>query len=132
MGMMHHGRSHARLILLVAVVLMARGAMGQDAPTRKILPQTLTLAWQKPDHASGIYHVKADARLTVVVENGTDVPVDLAGEILFGTRGASGEFKTVSVTPISAASLAAGQRASVPLQVTFAAAGTYELQWKHG
>jgi hypothetical protein len=90
----------------------------------------LRFSWAEPDHASGIYHPTEIAKLWVVVENPTKEPLPLAGEIAFGTpTGATLEpFKALSVTPITATTVAPGQRAKLPLTVTFGNVGTYELR----
>ncbi len=109
----------------------------------------LRIFWTGPDHASGIYHVKSDAALTVIAENPTDDPRPLSGEIQFGTlavapaeKAAGGEsvaasltdtagakrFSLISVTPIGATRIAAHGAVKIPLKLTFSGAGTYRLQ----
>lgn len=120
-------RSAACALLLWA----ARGASAQATA-----PTPLRLCWDEPNHESGIYYVKDEATLTVLAENPGRDAADLTGEILFGTRTAgtagTGDFKILTVTPIADAPIGGGQRARIPLKVTFGAAGSYELRWHHG
>lgn len=90
----------------------------------------LRFSWAEPDHPSGIYHPAETAKLSVLVENPTKEPLALAGEIAFGTpTGVTLDpFKPLSVTPITPTTVAPGQRAKLPLTVTFANVGPYELR----
>lgn len=86
------------------------------------------------DHPTGIYHAKVQARLRLTVDNTSDEPLPLSGELLFGSLqsaapGAPASFKTLSVTPLARSTLRPGARATIPLQVTFAAPGSYEVRW---
>ncbi len=105
-----------------AVVSDALGAQ------RNVAEAPLRWSWENPDHASGIYYAKADAKLTLLLDNTTKDALPVAGQILFGRLEgpAPGTFKPLSVTPLAAATLQGGQRAKIPLAVTFAAAGDYE------
>lgn len=113
-----------------AAALLRGACLAQNAPA------PLHFAWEQPDHPSGIYHVQANATLTVVVDNGSAQPADLSGEILFGSRPNASEkpgkddFKILSVTPIAPATVPPRQRVKIPLKLTFAAAGSYTLRWK--
>ena len=127
---MNQGRLHTRRVtaLLGLVAFLA-----PPPPTARAAdtPQGLKLTWAEPDHPSGIYYVKEEGTLTVAVDNASAAAAELAGEILFGSRTAD-EFKILTVTPITTATVGAGQRAKIPLKLAFGAAGSYELRWKHG
>jgi len=130
---MGHGRSIAwGAWLLAAIAAMVCGAKARQVEEPAQGKNELHLTWAEADHPSGIYHVKSDATLTVLIDNTSKEAVEIGGEILFGTQepAKGAPFKTISVTPVSQAALGAGQRAKVPLKVTFAAAGTYALRWK--
>jgi hypothetical protein len=74
----------------------------------------------------------------VIIENLSTEPQRIEGSIAFGlsvARGGGGggsEFKALSITPITAATLAPKERAKLPIAVRFEAAGPYELRWVHG
>jgi hypothetical protein len=93
---------------------------------------SLHFTWDAPDHLSGIYHVKDDASLTVQIDNTSGQAAEILGDILFGSRSAGGDFKIISVIPVAAATLSPGERAKIPLKMTFGAAGPYELRWRQG
>src|SRR5579871_2466608 len=77
-------------------------------------PDSLRIIWQNPDHPSAIYYPKGTATLTVLIENPTADPLPLAGSIAFGPHTDNPkDFKPLSVTPITPATLAAGERATV-------------------
>ncbi len=126
--MPHHPTAAHRRLLCALAALLPNAALA--AP-----PAPLRLSWDQPNHESGIYYVKDEATLTVLVDNPAPNAAELSGDILFGTHTGppgAGDFKILSVTPIAAAQVGAGRRANIPLKVTFGAAGTYELRWRSG
>ncbi len=100
----------------------------------------LDWTWTNADHPSGIYYAKSDAQFTLIIDNPTDHPLPIGGQILFGshdppapsptaaTNPTADNFKTIAIIPVTSANLQPGQRAKIPLSVTFAAVGTYELR----
>ena len=104
----------------MALVLSAAVARGEEGALR--------MSWADANHPSGIYHAAEAGTLAVVVENGTGEAAELKGAVEFGLRVGEG-FKALSVTPVKATALGAGARAKIPLAVTFAGTGTYELRW---
>ncbi len=116
---------------LVRCLCLLALCMGTAVGRARAEGPTLQLTWGESDHASGIYHPAETARLGVLVENTTSEPQPLAGEITFGAPSDGGAgFKPISVTPITPTSVAPGQRAKLPLMVSFANAGPYELRWR--
>jgi hypothetical protein len=115
------------LLLLPDLANAAETATTQNAPA-------LRLTWSAPDHPSGIYYVKEEGALTVLADGAGPDAAELSGEILFGSSlggpDEDGGFKILSVTPITPAAIKPGQRAKIPLQLAFGAAGEYELRWR--
>jgi hypothetical protein len=93
---------------------------------------SVRVQWSGADHPSGVYYVKAQANLDVIIENLSADAMPLDGSIAFGPRGAGvGDFKPLSLTPIAPSTLASHERAKLPMAVSFGAAGLYELRWIH-
>src|SRR4051794_495922 len=76
---MVHGRSPRLARWMPCIFLLSRFCAAQDVPA-------LRLGWEQADHPSGVYHVKDNATLTVVVDNVSTEPAEFSGEILFGSR----------------------------------------------
>ena len=92
--------------------------------------ETLRITWANPDHPSGIYYPNGNATVTILIENPTADPLPLAGTIAFGPHTDNPkDFKPLSVTPITPATLAAGERATVNLTLQFANVGAYDLRF---
>jgi hypothetical protein len=117
-------------------LLLCAAAGWAAAPGSVPRADGLRLTWAAPNHASGIYYVQEEGAVTVLVDNPGAKAAELSGEIVLGGRidGADGDagFKVLSVTPIATAMIQGGQRAKIPLPLTFGAAGTYELRWRRG
>jgi hypothetical protein len=130
-------RGKARgMIHSIVCLLSCSLAVSADGPPASLPADKLRLTWDAPDHASGIYYVKDDGTVTVLVDCPGPEAAELSGEILFGSSTGGpeedGGFKALSVTPITAARIRSGQRAKIPLNLSFGAAGTYELRWRRG
>jgi hypothetical protein len=108
----------------LVIVLTTIAARGENA--------RLHMSWSEASHPSGVYHAAEAGTLAVVVENTTAEGRELKavefGIQGVGARGGEG-FKVVSVTPVNATVVKAGERVKIPLAVTFAGAGTYQLRW---
>jgi len=138
---MRHGRLLAHCSLFAALFAGAAPALAQDPPDAPPPRPALRVYWTDADHPSGIYHVKSTATLTIMAENPTGEPQDLAGQIEFGPveppsspepPGANAPeplpaAKPLSVTPIKPITLAAGAAARIPLTLAFTGAGVYQL-----
>ena len=118
--------------MLCAAALLGQAAFGQA--TAPDSPPALRFSWADADHASGVYHIKDEAHCAVFAENVSAEAANLSGEILFGSvtpvsePGKEAEFKTLSVTPITPATLGPREKAKVPMAVSFGAAGEYQLR----
>jgi hypothetical protein len=89
----------------------------------------VVVSWTAVDHPSAIYHAKENARLRVTFDNLTGDPFAISGEILFGPRPAPQQpFQPLAAIPMTRSTLAPGDRAQIPVDVTFGGAGTYELR----
>ena len=119
-----------RRVIELAVALLLLGGVLRAADELPQAEPALRCTWTEPDHPSGIYYAKANGTLQVIVENNSGQPLELAGSIAFGAAVATpADFKPLSLTPITPTTLAPRERAKLPLAVTFAAAGPYELRW---
>ncbi len=120
---------------------LAEPAPPPTPPVTATPPRILTQlqwTWTNADHPSGIYYAKSDATFTIIIDNPTDHPLSIGGQILFGSHDTSSTppasnpaadtFKPLAIIPVTPADLQPGQRAKIPLSVTFAAVGTYELR----
>ncbi|HVS72601.1 MAG TPA: hypothetical protein VHQ47_15195, partial [Phycisphaerae bacterium] len=122
--------SISAILLASLLPLAARAQSTTPSTAPDTQPSPLHFSWAALDHPSAIYHPTDPASLAIFVDNPTSSPQPLAGEILFGPSLPNDTFKPLSVTPISPATIAPGQRAKLPLALTFANVGPYELRFR--
>ncbi len=125
---MNHGRSIA-LSCLAAALLAARAKADLPAATA---PSPFRITCGLPDHPSGLYYVKGEAKVALTVDNTSGQAQEFSGEIAFGPAASGGDVNPLSVTPVETVTVAAGQRVKIPLSLTFGAAGDYQLNWHRG
>jgi len=90
----------------------------------------LRLSWSSVDHPSGLYYPNEAGKLSILIQNPAGVAQEFAGSFKFVRRTADGTPAVpISITPITATPIAAGQQALLELAVTFATPGTYEIIW---